>query len=207
MKLICPADKWQNAKEIGTEGADVAAHIADALGLAKTYANGKLYLDLPDKMRAVKDSVPVFHDNVLRFTMRLPKAPSSEIIDGVITLNGKMYKACSGCVGGQIYGSYWVTAQSPIPPGDIYHLDLRWTKSELTGINGRFYHILPDPIYRADGKAQRSEIGLHQDNGVPGTAGCIGVVGQDWRRLKTELDRLARSNRYLRLEVSYLCRD
>ena len=143
-------------------------------------------------------------DNTLRFVMRLPDYPSGRIIDGVIMLNGQTYKACSGCIGCQIYNSYWETGRSPIPPGRDYRVDLRWTYSDLPGISGRYYHILPDPIVDLQTGRQRSEIGLHHDAGVPGTSGCIGIVNSDWSKLCAAFDELAKFNRWLRLEVSYL---
>ena len=146
-------------------------------------------------------------DNTLRFVMRLPDYPSGRIIDGVIMLNGQMYKACSGCIGCQIYNSYWETGRSPIPPGRDYRVDLRWTYSDLPGISGRYYHILPDPIVDLQTGRQRSEIGLHHDAGVPGTSGCIGIVNSDWSKLCAAFDELAKFNRWLRLEVSYLRKD
>ena len=146
-------------------------------------------------------------DNILHFVMRLPREPRSRIIDGVIMLNGRMYKACSGCTGSQVYNSYWETGRSPIPPGKDYRVDLRWTYSDLRGINGRYYHILPDPIVDPKTGRQRSEIGLHHDAGAPGTAGCIGIVNSDWSRLCNVFDELAKFNRWLPLEVSYLRRE
>ncbi len=204
MKLICPANEWRSAIEINPERLGLIEHIANGLGLRMTHdaINGKLYLALPE---GCEPATAV--DDTLRFTMRLPKHKAGTIIDGVITLRGQMYKATSGCVGGQVYGSYWVTAQSPIPPGSGYKIDLRWNYSDLTGIAGRFYHILPDPIIEPETHARRTEIGLHQDNGVPGTSGCIGVVGRDWGRLCNVLDEMAKFNRYAKLEVEYLCQD
>ena len=213
MKLICPPADWAHWIEITPEQRQTAEHIAERLGLVCKCDEqaGKLYIGLPaGAEKPAEGSVKAETakpDNVLRFTMRLPKRPAASIIDGCIILNGQMYKACSGCIGGQVYDDYWTVGASPIPPGKGYQIDLRWSWSELTGIAGRYYHILPDPIVRADGKAKRTEIGLHQDNGTPGTAGCIGIVNSDWSRLCDALDELAKFNRYLKLEVSYLCRD
>jgi hypothetical protein len=189
-------------------------NIARRLGLIynDTKDPDKVYLGLPDSLPELSDklappNVQETGDNVLRFVLRLPKQPASRIIDGVIMLGGQQYKATSGATGSQVFGSYWVTARSPIPPGASYKVDLRWNYSDLPGINGRFYHILPDPIVNPDGSGQRSEIGLHQDNGTPGTAGCIGVVGSDWSKLCNALDERAKFCRYLPLEVSYICQD
>ncbi len=212
MKLVCPPEDWKNCREIDAAQRSLFYWVAQQLGL--TYrcdptGEGKIYLGLP-KGKAAANAAPIAsnksNDDVLRFTMRLPQKTASSIIDGVIMLNGQMYKACSGCVGSQVYGAYWITGRSPIPPGKDYKVDLQWTYSDLTGISGRFYHILPDPIEKGDGSGlRRTEIGLHQDNGVPGTSGCIGVVGSDWSRLCNVLDELAKFNRYLELEVNYLC--
>ena len=214
MKLVCPPTDWANAIEITHEQQHIVEFIAKQLGLVCNCheQTRKLYIGLPAGAEKPAESTDKAenpkHDDVLRFTMRLPKVATNTIIDGVIMLNGQMYKACSGCVGGQVYDRYWITGQSPIPPGRDYKVDLRWSYSDLIGIAGRYYHILPDPIERGDGSGlKRSEIGLHQDNGVPGTAGCIGVVNNDWSRLCNALDELAKFNRYLPLEVNYLCRD
>ena len=214
IKLICPPDNWKSARLISISERSTLYWLCQQLGLTYKYDptnGGKVYVGLPREKKPAADA-PVktakTADNTLRFTMRLPKAALGGIIDGVITLNGKMYKACSGCVGGQIYGSYWVTGCSPIPPGKDYRVDLQWSYSDLTGINGRYYHILPDPIIEdAAPHRRRTEIGLHQDNGTPGTSGCIGVVNGDWSKLCKELDELAKFNRYLNLEVEYLCLD
>ena len=212
MKLVCPPEDWKNCREIDEAQRSLFYWAARQLGLAYRYdptGEGKIYLGLPKKEAKAAPAVSnKTNDGVLRFTMRLPKKATNAIIDGVIMLNGKMYKACSGCVGSQVYGTYWITGRSPIPPGKDYKIDLQWHYSDLTGINGRYYHILPDPIERGDGSGlRRTEIGLHQDNGVPGTSGCIGVVNGDWSKLCNALDELAKFNRYLKLEVEYLCRD
>lgn len=213
MKLICPPTDWAHWIEITHEQQHIVEHIAKQLGLVFNCDEQarKVYLGLPADAEKPAESVAKAEtapDNVLRFVMRLPKVARDTIIDGVIVLNGRQYKACSGCVGAQVFDRYWLVGQSPIPPGKDYKVDLRWSYSDLVGIAGRFYHILPDPIERGDGSGlRRTEIGLHQDNGVPGTSGCIGVVNNDWSRLCNVLDELAKFNRYLNLEVSYLCRD
>ncbi|MBQ7569138.1 hypothetical protein IJT17_10110 [bacterium] len=211
MKLICPPEDWKNYREISYEESDLVDWIVKKLGLSANYdaKNLKYYLGLPsDAKQPAAAQAKSSADNVLRFTVRLPKQATSAIVDGVIMINGQMFKACSGCAGSQVYGSYWITGRSPIPPGRDYKVDLKWSYSDLAGIAGRYYHILPDPIERGDGSGlRRTEIGLHQDNGVPGTSGCIGVVGSDWSRLCVVLDELAKFSRYLKLEVSYLCQD
>ena len=211
MRLVCPPKDWQDARDITFEQADLLDWVAKKLGLVtrRDAINLKYYLGLPQSQSDTKQPAAADKgDNVLRFTMRLPRASASAIIDGVIVLNGQMYKACSGSIGSQVYDSYWITGRSPIPPRTDYKIDLRWTYSDLAGIAGRFYHVLPDPIDRGDGSGlRRTEIGLHQDNGYPGTSGCIGVVGSDWSRLCNVLDELAKFNRYAKLEVHYTCRD
>lgn len=209
IKLICPPDNWKNPRLISVSERSTLHWLCQQLGLAYKHdsSGGKVYVGLSKEQKAAAAAPAKAEDSTLRFTMRLPKSSADAIIDGVITLNGKMYKACSGCPGHQIFGSYWTVARSPIPPGQGYKVDLQWTYSDLAGINGRYYHILPDPIVDSATGRQRTEIGLHQDNGAPGTSGCIGVVGSDWSRLCNALDELAKFNRYLQLEVEYLCQD
>jgi hypothetical protein len=84
--------------------------------------------------------------------------------------------ATSGLPGYQDESDVWTRGAGPIPPvpnlairfGDGYHLDTR-------GIDGWAFPMLPDPIMRG-AAVGRSEIMLHRDANVPGTAGCIGLL-------------------------------
>lgn len=79
----------------------------------------------------------------------------------------------------------WVRAKSPVPRRDLW----LWThsinvgaKPGKTGI-GEFFFISSDPqnpLIIVDEKTakNRSAVGLHAENALPGSAGCIVVVSQ-----------------------------
>lgn len=88
--------------------------------------------------------------------------------------------ATSGLPGYQSTNDVWTRGAGPVPSvpnqairfSDGYRLTTR-------GIEGWAFPMLPDPIMR-NGSVGRSEIMLHRDANVPGTAGCIGLlVGRD----------------------------
>lgn len=111
----------------------------------------------------------------LFFTQNLK--PSNSIIYGLLSLvyddNTKIdYIACSGAIGRQHKDLLWKAGQyGAIPPGE-YWIPTTGYHSNLPGINGLFYHIQPDPV---SSLGSRSELGIHWDGGVIGTAGCIGI--------------------------------
>ena len=193
MKLICPYDNWREPIEIDGKCLQVLKEVARRLNLAFNYntAQGKVYMGAEQK------------ELTAHFVCRLKTHAVSNIIDGVLMLDGKEYKACSGSPGAQVYGQYF-SKGAPIPPGE-YEIDLAGYYCDTIGIEGRYYHILPDPIWNADKTKKRTEIGLHRDAGYPGTAGCIGVVGQDFDKLDSVLKKLAQTQKRLPLKVSYIC--
>lgn len=195
MKLICPSTNWKNPIEIDSSFLPVLKEVAKRLNLAFNHnaTQGKVYLGSEQKSL------------VAHFVSRLKTHTVANIIDGVLMLDGREYKACSGAPGAQIYGQYF-SPGAPIPPGD-YEIDLAGYYLDTPGIEGIYYHIVPDPIYSADGSKKRTEIGLHRDSGSPGTAGCIGVVGADFDRLDLVLKKLAKTQKRLALKVSYICQD
>jgi lysozyme len=82
----------------------------------------------------------------------------------------------SGMPGYQTAAHLWTRGAGPVPPvvgqsirfSDGYHLNTR-------GIEGWAFPMTPDPIMR-NGQVGRSEIMLHRDANVPGTAGCLGLL-------------------------------
>jgi GH24 family phage-related lysozyme (muramidase) len=84
--------------------------------------------------------------------------------------------ATSGLPGFQTAAHIWTRGAGPVPAvpnqairfSDGYNLDTR-------GIEGWAFPMTPDPIFR-NGNIGRSEIMLHRDANVPGTAGCIGLL-------------------------------
>ena len=194
-KLICPTRNWREPIEISENNVPVLQKVAQRLDLAFNY----------DKERDKVYIGPHEKDLKAYFVMRLPKKAQPRIIDGVFILNGREFKATSGAPGRQVYERYFDQC-APIPPGS-YEIDLQSYFVATQGIEGQFYHILPDPIYAPDGKGRRTEIGLHRDAGAAGTAGCIGVVGRDFNALHGVLSQLLKKQKRLPLEVSYLCQD
>lgn len=204
MKLICDPKNWREPIEIDDVQCKLLQTVAGRLGLIFNWdkSQDKVYLgNLTSKPQTDPAPEPVAH-----FVLKLPTTPASSIIDGCLMLEGQTYKACSGLPGYQVFGDYY-NRYCSIPPGE-YKLDLAWYNCDTVGIEGPYYHILPDPIVDPAGSGrQRSEIGLHRDANTPGTAGCIGIVGQDWTRLHTALQAFAKVRKYLKLVVTYKCQD
>jgi hypothetical protein len=77
--------------------------------------------------------------------------------------------ATSGLPGWQYKGAHEVSRKGCIPPATDWKISTDGYQSGTKGIEGKFYHITPDPHFG------RSELGLHRDANAPGTIGCIAV--------------------------------
>jgi hypothetical protein len=141
----------------------------------------------------------------LVFTMPLGK--SQNLIKGSLKLiypDGQEidYLATSGIPDWQRPEDQWTRGKGPIPAGEYeipsepYWLDTR-------GVEGLFYHITPDPV--GFGDRIRSELGIHYDANVPGTAGCIGLINwEGWDGFCRRLRNIAsQSVKTLPLKVQY----
>ena len=54
------------------------------------------------------------------------------------------------------------------------------------GVNGNFYRILPFVVQV--GSYQRSDLGIHRDTNVPGSAGCVVITLEDhWRSFEIQM--------------------
>lgn len=100
----------------------------------------------------------------------------------------------------QLESSEWLRGISGIPIGDFWlwktkkliqqYGDLDATEREI----GRFYPISTyahdhKTIWNQDKSRKREEIGLHDENGIKGSAGCIVVIDNVlWRVLCTHLE-------------------
>lgn len=113
------------------------------------------------------------------------------------------YLATSGCTQWQQPGDEWVRGKGPIPadfnyviPTTPYHLDTK-------GIEGDFFHITPDPV-NLDGHI-RSELGIHFDANVPGSAGCIVLRNKSgWEGFCDRMEAIAKSGvKSIPLSVNY----
>lgn len=60
----------------------------------------------------------------------------------------------------------------------------------VKGVNGNFYPIIPFAV--SVGKYQRSDLGVHKDTNVPGSAGCLVITLDDhWKLYELEMQKLA----------------
>jgi hypothetical protein len=105
---------------------------------------------------------------------RLKQAKSNQLIDGSLTFfedGQEKFKvdATSGIAGHQYAGAHTVPRKGCLPPSDNWKISTSGYYLKTKGVEGMFYHITPDPQFG------RSELGLHRDANVPGSAGCIVV--------------------------------
>lgn len=64
---------------------------------------------------------------------------------------------------------------------------------KLRGVEGNFYQIFPhlNQVQTSHGVYTRGDFGIHQDVGVKGTAGCIGITkGIHWQAFQMEMQEL-----------------
>jgi len=111
----------------------------------------------------------------LEFTMQLE--PASELLWGNLRLiypdaGAINYLATSGCTGWQQANDQWARARGPLPEGFDYKIPTTPYHLDTRGVEGDFFHITPDPVSDSEG-GTRSELGIHFDANVPGSAGCI----------------------------------
>ena len=86
-----------------------------------------------------------------------------------------------------------------IPPCELVNI-LAYTVStapilmpKLRGVEGNFYQIFPhlNQVKMSHGVYTRRDFGLHQDAGILGTAGCIGITkGMHWKAFQMEMQNL-----------------
>jgi hypothetical protein len=86
-----------------------------------------------------------------------------------------------------------------IPPCEMVNI-LTYTVStkpipmpKLRGVEGNFYQIFPhlNQVKTSSGVYTRGDFGIHQDAGILGTAGCIGITkGMHWKAFQMEMQSL-----------------
>ena len=142
----------------------------------------------------------------LLFNMIL--ATSNTLVEGTLALsypNGDVirYLATSGCTQWQQPGDEWALARGPIPQGFDYRIPTTPYWLETRGIEGNFFHITPDPVV-GDGGI-RSELGIHFDANVPGSAGCIVLRNREgWETFCDRMEAIAKSGiKSIPLTVNY----
>lgn len=146
------------------------------------------------------------NDYLLEFSMFLQ--PSPDLLYGNLVLqypDGKKiyYAATSGCTGWQQPGDEWIRARGPIPSGFPYQIPTTPYHLDTRGIEGDFFHITPDPVIGNSGT--RSELGIHFDANVPGSAGCIVLRNREgWDRFCDRISEVAKNGiESIPLSVNY----
>lgn len=151
----------------------------------------------------------------LIFEMKLPKFRSWELLTGSLTLKetaasaGIKFLATSGCCGHQYSQSYLLPGRGCLPPSEAiapksWEIDTSPVYlPAVKGINGNFYPIKPFAVTVLG--VTRSDLGLHQDTNVPGSAGCVVIRDkQHWQILQERLQRYASQGiKKLPLTVKY----
>lgn len=100
---------------------------------------------------------------------------STKLLFGTFVLRDKEQKqicalvATSGAAGFQNWTDFHRIGKGLIPPCDQFKIRTDGYKLATRGIEGMFYPIEPSPVPLYG----RSELGLHFDANVPGSAGCI----------------------------------
>jgi hypothetical protein len=100
---------------------------------------------------------------------------STELLWGTFVLRDSEGKqlcavvATSGATGFQNHTHYKTKGKGLLPPYSEYTISTEGYFLATKGIEGMFYPILPSPVPGYG----RSELGLHDDANVPGSAGCI----------------------------------
>lgn len=113
------------------------------------------------------------------------------------------YVATSGCAQWQQPGDEWARGKGPIPQGFNYWIPTTPYWLPTRGIEGYFFHIQPDPISSSGNS--RSELGIHFDANVPGSAGCIVLKNPSgWQRFCDRMEAIAKSGiKSIPLSVEY----
>lgn len=127
---------------------------------------------------------------------RMSLAVADDLIEGTLDIaypDGSVivYRATSGCPGWQQPGDQWARGRGPIPSGFDYRIPATPYHLDTRGIEGDFFHITPDPVSDGAGGI-RSELGIHFDANVPGSAGCIVLRNRGgWEAFCDRLSKIA----------------
>lgn len=89
--------------------------------------------------------------------------------------------------------------QGGIPPCELVNIPAYSVSTKpiqmpkLRGVEGNFYQIFPhlNKVEMSNGIYTRGDFGIHQDAGILGTAGCIGITkGMHWKAFQIEMQGL-----------------
>ncbi len=137
------------------------------------------------------------------FTMRLGK--SSTLRYGLLEVLDRSgnrllsAKATSGATGYQTKEHFNTRARGCCPPAKGLKVATKGYYLATKGVEGLFFHVTPDPIPGYS----RSEMGIHYDANVPGSAGCLVFTYKaDFSRYCTLMNSVSETS--LPLEITYL---
>jgi hypothetical protein len=138
----------------------------------------------------------------LVFEMFLPKTRVWELLTGTLTLKefphaaGIKFLATSGSVGYQYQQSFLLKSRGCLPPSDLitpnkYHIESKAIElNHVKGVAGKFYPIRPFAVSAMG--VTRSDLGIHRDANVPGSAGCIVITDKmHWEIYQDKMIALA----------------
>lgn len=110
-----------------------------------------------------------------------------------------IFQATSGLLGHQRIVDCGTRGKGGIPPCEFVGISTYSVSTHSIpmpnkrGIEGNFYQIFPysNQVKINDGVYTRGDFGIHQDAGVKGTAGCIGITkGVHWKVFEIEMQSL-----------------
>lgn len=108
---------------------------------------------------------------------------------------GVLYSATSGLPGFQDLASSNKRGRGRIPSCLQAKIMSYWVKTSpvylpsVKGVNGNFYPITPFTV--SVGGTIRSDLGIHRDTNVPGSAGCIVLGLEDhWNNFEDQMQKL-----------------
>lgn len=148
--------------------------------------------------------------------MNLPKQSSRELCVGILSIGlpgGKpiILEATSGHPPYQFEGSTTLKGRGPIPGCSFAQvpfygvLTRRIYMPKVRGVEGSFYPITPHKVVLKGTNLERSDMGIHFDANVPGSAGCIVLRQQNqWDVFRQLMARFEKEGiECLMLDVKY----
>lgn len=148
-------------------------------------------------------NVPAHQAN-LTFRFNKPVNGNSNVLElGKLKLStfnqNLLYSATSGLPGFQNLASSGVRGKGRIPSCLQAGMISYFVKTQpiylpnTKGVNGNFYPIFPFSV--TVGKHRRSDLGIHRDTNVPGSAGCLVITLEDhWQQFQLQMQTLADNN-------------
>ena len=111
------------------------------------------------------------------------------------------FQATSGLLNHQRLSNCGERGRGGIPPCELVNIPAYSVSTKaiampkVRGVEGNFYQIFPhlNRVEINDGVYTRGDFGIHQDAGVLGTAGCVGITkGMHWKAFEMEMQELVK---------------